>query len=123
MEADETAPSRKRVRSSPDSEDPQPVERDEELWYGDGTLILIAANVGFRVYGGAAPLRNIPQSSGTCWPSHSLLWTKLPPQHERGLGVTTKQIKTSYSSVAGTAYVIFDQVQSYFIDYLSIPLT
>ncbi|KAF5371965.1 hypothetical protein D9615_008065 [Tricholomella constricta] len=30
---------------------------------------------------------------------------------ERGPGVTTKQIKTGYSSVAGTAYVIFDKVR------------
>ncbi|KAG5341015.1 hypothetical protein C0989_012219 [Termitomyces sp. Mn162] len=30
---------------------------------------------------------------------------------ERGPGVTTKQIKTSYSSVAGTAYVTFDKVR------------
>jgi len=30
---------------------------------------------------------------------------------ERGPGVATKQIKTSYSSVAGTAYVTFDKVR------------
>ncbi|KAG6888630.1 hypothetical protein C0995_006874 [Termitomyces sp. Mi166 len=30
---------------------------------------------------------------------------------ERGPGVTTKQIKTSYSSVAGTAYITFDKVR------------
>lgn len=30
---------------------------------------------------------------------------------ERGPGVSTKQIKTSYSSVAGTAYVTFDKVR------------
>lgn len=29
---------------------------------------------------------------------------------ERGPGVSTKPIKTAYSSVAGTAYVIFDKV-------------
>ena len=29
---------------------------------------------------------------------------------ERGKGVRTKQIKTSYSSTAGTAYVIFENV-------------
>ncbi|KAG6893417.1 hypothetical protein C0992_010052, partial [Termitomyces sp. T32_za158] len=29
----------------------------------------------------------------------------------RGSGVTTKQIKTSYSSVAGTAYITFDKVR------------
>jgi len=31
---------------------------------------------------------------------------------ERGPGVSTKQIKTAYSSVAGTAYVTFDKVSS-----------
>ncbi|KAG5642617.1 hypothetical protein DXG03_002487 [Asterophora parasitica] len=30
---------------------------------------------------------------------------------ERGPGVTTKQIKTGYSSVAGTAYITFDKVR------------
>ena len=29
---------------------------------------------------------------------------------ERGPGVSTKPIKTSYSSVAGTAFVTFDKV-------------
>lgn len=35
---------------------------------------------------------------------------------ERGPGVYTKQIKTSYSSAAGTAYVIFDNVCFYTFD-------
>lgn len=38
---------------------------------------------------------------------------------ERGPGVSTKQIKTAYSSVAGTAYVTFDKVSPCF----ELPLT
>jgi alkylation response protein AidB-like acyl-CoA dehydrogenase len=30
---------------------------------------------------------------------------------ERGPGIETKQIKTAYSSTAGTAYITFDNVQ------------
>ena len=52
METGETVPLRNHARSSPSSEDLQRTGRDEELWYGDGTLILIAANVEFRIDGG-----------------------------------------------------------------------
>ena len=54
MQVDQNAPTRKRARTSSTSADPQPesLKRDEEFWYGDGTIILIAADVEFRVYRG-----------------------------------------------------------------------
>ena len=54
MQANETGPPRKRARASlhNHSDDPPPLEKDIEFWYNDGTLILIAANVEFRVYRG-----------------------------------------------------------------------
>ena len=54
MQAYEMAPPRKRARTSrnDNSDDPPSLEKDEEFWYDDGTLILIAANVEFRVYRG-----------------------------------------------------------------------
>ena len=54
MQANETGPPRTSARASRhnDSDDPPPLEKDIEFWYDDGTLILIAANVEFRVYRG-----------------------------------------------------------------------
>ena len=54
MQVDQNAPTRKRARTSSTSADPQPesLKRDEEFWYEDGTIILIAADVEFRVYRG-----------------------------------------------------------------------
>jgi hypothetical protein len=39
---------------------------------------------------------------------------------ERGPGVSTKPIKTAYSSVAGTAFVIFDKVLNLLLTALLI---
>ncbi|KAM5537260.1 hypothetical protein V8D89_008990 [Ganoderma adspersum] len=54
MQANETGPPRKRARTSRnnDSDGLPPLEEDDEFWYDDGTLILTAANVEFRVYRG-----------------------------------------------------------------------
>ncbi|KAM5534175.1 hypothetical protein V8D89_012195 [Ganoderma adspersum] len=51
MSADETVPPRKRARTSDDVQ-PESQERDEDFWYEDGMIILIAANVKFCVYRG-----------------------------------------------------------------------
>lgn len=32
--------------------DPLPIQRDEEFWYDDGTIILVAGGIEFRVYKG-----------------------------------------------------------------------
>ena len=54
MQGPETSksPPRKRARASPASEDPHCLEKDEEFWYDDGTIILITGNIEFRVYRG-----------------------------------------------------------------------
>ncbi|PIL26301.1 hypothetical protein GSI_12057 [Ganoderma sinense ZZ0214-1] len=52
MQADETPLSRKRTRASPRNDNPPSLSKDEEFWYEDGTLVLIAANIEFRVYRG-----------------------------------------------------------------------
>ena len=46
------SPPRKRARTSPASEGPRSLKKDEEFWYDDGTIILIAGNIEFRVYRG-----------------------------------------------------------------------
>ncbi|KAL1938142.1 hypothetical protein VTO73DRAFT_11971 [Trametes versicolor] len=47
---------RKRARTDAGEDDPiandPPRQRDEEFWYEDGTIILIAGNVEFRIYKG-----------------------------------------------------------------------
>ncbi|KAH9925148.1 uncharacterized protein B0H18DRAFT_389171 [Fomitopsis serialis] len=48
------APSRKRPRTESDSTD-EPKEafsRDEKFWYEDGNIVIVAQNIGFRVYKG-----------------------------------------------------------------------
>ena len=50
MQADETGRPRKRQRTSDKAA--RPLERDAEFWFEDGTVILIASNVEFRVYRG-----------------------------------------------------------------------
>ena len=54
MSIDGTVSPRNRARTSATEDDLQPesLERDENFWYEDGTIILIAATVGFRVYRG-----------------------------------------------------------------------
>lgn len=49
---DEAAPPRKRARASSNIAGTGSLKRDNEFWYDDGTIVLVADNTEFRVYRG-----------------------------------------------------------------------
>ncbi|KAI1795394.1 hypothetical protein LXA43DRAFT_992563 [Ganoderma leucocontextum] len=113
------SPLQPNIGSEPENGDPGP-QRDAEFWFSDGTVILVAKNVEFRIYGGLLanyssvfkamfaeqhPFRLMPINEHQSFPCPVVQLTDSPEDLRHILPVYVSRRQTSPPSTRCPAYI------------------